>query len=151
MPPKRVEWLDRIKIVEREHAAIRIAARRLLADVEGDPTIAADAGLRPRDVQFAAARAEPTYIIRLFAEFETGLRLCWAVVRGSDPPSRTRDLIDGIAALRHIGDYDRVGVHEVREYRNSLVHEREEPVNVINITESRHRLCRFFSHLPLDW
>lgn len=151
MPPKRVQWIDRIRTVEREHVAIRLGTKRLLADARANPTILMDEALRPRDVEYTAARSEGTYVIRLFAEFETGLRLFWTAVRGSDPPSRSRDLIDSIAALRHVGMFDRSRVHEVREYRNALIHEREEPVEIVPLPDARQRLCRFFSYLPLDW
>ena len=151
MPPKRIEWIDRIREVEREFKAIHVGATRLLADARNDPTILALEAIRPRDVENAAARSEGTYIIRLFADFETGLRSCWNSVRATDPPARTRDLIDGIAAMRQIPDSHRDSVHEVRDYRNALVHERDEPINAIDIADARHRLCGFFSHLPLEW
>lgn len=151
MPPKRVEWIDRIRAVEREFTAIHLGTARLLVDARSDPGILTGDALRPRDVEYAAARAEGTYIIRLFAEFETGLRSCWVAVRGNDPPSRARDLIDGIAALRQIPDTHRDGAHDVRVYRNVLVHEREETADILGIADARHQLCRFFSHLSLDW
>jgi len=151
MPPKRIEWLDRIKVVEREHVAIRLGTERLLADARSDPTILVGNSLRLRDVEYASARSEGTYVIRLFAEFETALRLFWAAARGGDAPARTRDLIDGVAATRRVRDFDRDSVHAVREYRNALVHEREEPVDAVSLSDARHHLCRFLSHLPLDW
>lgn len=56
-----------------------------------------------------------------------------------------------MAAFRQIPDTHRDGAHDVRGYRNVLVHEREEPTDILSIADARHRLCRFFSHLPLDW
>ena len=47
-----------------------------------------------------SVRLEGTYVIRLFAEFETGLRLYWATIRQTEPP--TQHLLDGIAARRAI-------------------------------------------------
>lgn len=49
MPPKRVEWIDRIREVEREFIAICLGAQRLLADARNDPGVLADEALRPRD------------------------------------------------------------------------------------------------------
>ncbi len=107
--------------------------------------------LKLRDIRNASARLEGTYVIRLFAEFETGLRLFWSAVRGADPPSRARDLLDGIAATRRIAHDPLARAHEVREYRNSLVHEREDPITLISIAEARSRLCTYFSFLPPHW
>jgi hypothetical protein len=148
MRHERDEWILRIKAVEREHSAIRFATDRLLNDVRADPTIL-DADLRPRDVVSASDGVDGTYVVRLFAEFETGLRLFWSSVRDTVP--RTRDLLDGIAAMRGIPDFDRANADAVREYRNNLVHEREEEFEPIPVKDSRAYLCRFFSFLPRIW
>jgi hypothetical protein len=39
----------------------------------------------------------------------------------------------------------------VREYRNGLVHEREDKPEAVPIEEARHFLCHFFSFLPWQW
>lgn len=150
MPYSRFQWLTRVKAVEREHKATRFATDFLLRAVQQDPgSLGSD--LRLRDLNEAAKRQEGTYIIRLFAEFETCLRVFWEVTRGRRPPSRTRDLLDGVGARRRIS-YDQIAdAHAVREYRNSLVHERKEQVEAIAIDLARSRLCRFLSFLPVTW
>ena len=45
---------------------------------------------------------EPTYLIRLFAEFEAGLREAWALAFRQTTSPRMRDLIDSFAARRLI-------------------------------------------------
>ena len=90
-----------------------------------------------------------TYLIRLFAEFETGLRLYWATIRETEPP--TQHLLDGIAASCDIPPGRLADAHAVREYRNSLVHERDEGMAPISIAEARGSLCRFFAFLPPTW
>src|SRR5947208_3107326 len=97
--PHNHEWLARIKTVEREHTAVRLATNRLIEAVHRDPGVL-EGGLRLRDVTQASEALDGTYLIRLFAEFETGLRLFWETVRDTNP--RTRDLLDGIAAMRGI-------------------------------------------------
>jgi len=150
MQQQRFEWLQRIKTVEREHSVTQLSITRLLREAEHDPGKLPSA-LRIRDVRVTADRLEGTYLIRIFAEFESGLRLCWPKVRGSDPPSRTRDLLDGIAATRRIPHDAITSAHDVREYRNSLVHERDDPVSPIPIPSARRALCIYFSFLPLQW
>lgn len=44
MPPSRVEWIERIKIVEQEYSAMRLGVVRLLADAQNDPTVLAGVG-----------------------------------------------------------------------------------------------------------
>jgi hypothetical protein len=150
MPHNKHEWHPRIKAVEREYRAMRLASDRLLAEARHDPTILRG-DLELRDIANASKRLEGTYIIRLFAEFETGLSLFWPTARGTDPPSRTRDLIQGVAATRRVPNDERANVHLVCEYRNLLIHQRDEEVDPISIGQARSHLCRFFNFLPETW
>ena len=150
MPSNPSEWMKRVKAVEREHTATQFATENLLDVVHRDPT-ALQGDLRVKDLRVASDRLEGTYIIRLFAEFETILRMFWQASRGKDSPSRTRDLLDGVGAKRKV-PHDRIqNAHEVRKYRNLLVHEREEEIEPIPIGQARGHLCRFLSFLPFQW
>jgi hypothetical protein len=113
-----------------------------------DPTILRGR-VEPRDLVRASEALEGTYLTRMFAEFETGLRLYWDTLRDTNP--RTVDLLNSLAGQRGIPDDQRDNTHLVREYRNSLVHEREEDVDPIPIATARGHLCRFFSFLPYQW
>jgi hypothetical protein len=150
MTHERLEWIERIKEIEREHAALRIAVDRLLIAARENP---ADfkGPVSPRVINRASERLEGTYLIRLFAEFETGLRLDWPTTRRTDPPSRTRDLLEGIAATRRILPHQVSNAHAVREYRNALIHERDDETVPISLAEARSHHCRYFSFLPLSW
>ena len=147
---KRGIWLSQIKAVEREHQAVQLATDRLLENAGDDPSIL-EAGLSLRDILSASKKLEGTYVIRLFAEFETGLRSCWTGVRGTDPPSRAVDLINGTAAKQRI-PFDYVDhVHSIRNHRNALIHEREEVGDPIPIGKACEGLYKFFSRLPYHW
>jgi hypothetical protein len=117
MPHNLHGWIRRIRSIEVDHTCTRLALDRLLDED------------------------------RLFAEFETGLRLYWSTIRETEPPAQ--HLLDGIAARRGISPDRLAGAHAVREYRNSLVHERDEAM--ISIAEARGHLCRFFAFLPPVW
>ena len=156
MPHRRIERLQRIKDVEREHAVSLFAVSRLVADAQRDPTVVSGSELQGtrvglRDLRKTAEHLEGTYLIRLFAEFETGLRDFWAASRGREPPARTRDLLDSVAAMRQIPAENLDEAHRVREYRNQLVHERDDAVAPVHIAAARGILCTFFSFLPLQW
>jgi hypothetical protein len=148
MPHRRHEWLTEIKAVEEEYVSMRLAADRLLEVARRDPTVLRGA-VELRHLVEASAHLEGTYVIRLFAEFETGLRLFWATIRESEPPAQ--HLLDGIAARRAIPPRRLESAHAVREYRNSLVHRRGGEAAPIPIAEARSHLCRFFAFLPLTW
>ncbi len=146
----RLEWVRRIRAIEREHSAARFAIDRLLtAAKEGLLPLGTEFSLR--DLRHASDRLDGTYIVRLFAEFETALRLFWAAAKATEPPSRTRDLLEGVAAMRHVPFGRLADAHTVREYRNSLVHEREQPTTAIPIAKARNYLNCFLSFLPLTW
>jgi hypothetical protein len=147
--PRRDDWQSRIKAVEREYLAVQIAMNRLLDLTRSDPTILRRL-VDPRDVTRASEALEGTYLTRMFAEFETGLRLYWATLRDTHPPAV--DLLNSLAGQRGIPDDRRDNAHLVREYRNSLVHEREdEAAEPIPIAAARSHLCHFFSFLPPQW
>jgi hypothetical protein len=97
----------------------------------------------------ASRNLEATYVIRLFAEFETGARQYWGVNWDTDP--KTVDLLDGLAARCSIPDTQRDFAHLVRDYRNGLVHEREDKPELVPIALARGYLCHFLSFLPLRW
>jgi hypothetical protein len=152
MSNKTHEWMQHFKAVELEYRATRLATDRLIAAVRRDATVlSADPDIRVRDIREASRNLEGTYIVRLFAEFETGLRRFWPSAKRTEPPSRTRDLLDGVAAARSI-ENDRVkNAHAVREYRNRLLHERDEDVTPVSISEARSHLMRYFGFLPPIW
>lgn len=138
--------MARMKAVGREYLAARMSVDRFLVDAGRTPALLQQ-NITLRDIRHTADRLEGTYLIRLFAEFETGLRSYWELTRKSDPPTRTRDLIDSIAAKRSIADASRSEVHAVREYRNTLIHQRETTSSPVPVALASGHLCRFFSFL----
>src|SRR5262245_19458290 len=120
--PHNHEWQSRIKAVEREYVAMRQAADRFQQAALDDPTILLG-NLRYGEIVGALKNLEGTYVIRQFAEFETGVRQYWAANWDTDP--KTVDLLNGLAARCGIPDTPRDNAHLVRDYRNALVHERE--------------------------
>lgn len=90
MPNNTYVWLRRIKVVEREHSSMRLTTERLLQEARHDPTILRG-DVEVRDIIDATDHLEGTYFIRLFAEFETGLRLFWKTIRDTEPSTQRRD------------------------------------------------------------
>ncbi|ODU02508.1 MAG: hypothetical protein ABS79_00305 [Planctomycetes bacterium SCN 63-9] len=147
MPRRRDDWLTRIKTVELEYAIAQSAMSRLKEAAERDPTIVPRNWMR--EIPGVAERLEGTYLIRLFAEFEAGLRQFWRTEKTTNPPMES--LINGIRRMGRIPAKLTDRVHEVRAFRNALVHDREGESPRISLKEARAHLCKFFSWLPPEW
>lgn len=146
--PLRHEWQSRIKSIEREYIVIRQATERFLRHAHDDPAILVG-DLRYGEIANASRNLEGTYIVRLFAEFETGARQFWDATRGTE--IGTFNLFEALAARCRIPDTHRDNGHLVRDHRNSLVHERESQRAPLTIALARKYLCTFFSYLPAQW
>ncbi len=140
----------RIKAIERAYLVARLAIDRLLTQVQADPTILVG-DVKPRDLGPAREVLEGTYAIRLFAEFETGLRSYWKMDLGRRTRPNTGNLLDAIASRRRIEATLIARAHAARAYRNSLVHERGESIPIVTITDVRATLCAFLGRLPENW
>jgi len=149
MPHEAFNWMGRIKAVEREYGVIRFGTERLIVHVNDDPSILEKLVRRP-DIAPASARLEGTYIIRVFAEFETALQhFCRAFhIRR---PRGTEALINRVRDRGHIPQPVTDLVHGVRDYRNTLVHERTRPATPVTIREATSRLCTFLSRVHGMW
>jgi len=100
MPHNRFEWIDRLKFVEREHRVVATAIERLLRAIL-DGQVRTPDGTTPRDLVAAGESLETTYLVRLWAEFETALLSYYRFLRG-DPEGRIRaiDLVNYLAGVR---------------------------------------------------
>ncbi len=154
MPHDRFEWIDRLKFVEREHRVLATAIDWLRRAIV-DGRVRTPDGTTLRDLDSAGVSLETTYLVRLWAEFETALLSYYRFIR-SDPECRIRaiDLVNYLAGVRHgraIAEAVRDAVHEVREYRNSLVHERFDPAVPVGLVDARRCLNTFLGKLPEKW
>jgi hypothetical protein len=149
MPHRRSDWHERIKAVEREFWSARRAIDRLSSDVARD-TSALGKGPSPRDLRSADENLEGTYLIRMFAEFETGVRTYWRAMR---PRARTQAqvLLDRVGDTRGMSADVIDDVHAARLYRNNLLHHREETAEVVTISQARACFQKYLSRLPNEW
>ena len=155
----RIQWLDRIKGVEREFYAARLASELLSERLRSDSSYlknwkarqaANGRALGTPDAERMQRNLESTYLLRLFAVFEAGVREAWIKALGKSTNPSTYDLVQGVTSACKIDDEDlRRDVHGVREYRNSLVH--GGIATPYSLSDARRVLNRFFDRLPPDW
>jgi len=152
--PNLYEVFDHLKATCREYYVLADAVQRLRDAVHAGQ-VAAPPTTSLRDYEAARRRLEPTYIVRLWSEFESALRSYRRFIVGNPIDNiRAFDLINwaqGIKEGRQVDDGARELVHEVREYRNSLIHERDDMAPGVEIEEARRRLSTYLSKLPDQW
>lgn len=148
---KREDRLKRMRAVEREHRVAHWAANVLREQLERDPGYLKRRELTLADYRQFQAKLAATYLIRLFAEFETGLREVWKSAYGRPTHPKASDLMKGIGARCTIPYPWQELAHRVRLYRNNLVHERDIEARPIFPSEGYGHLSRFFSRVPLNW
>ena len=149
MPNEAFAWSTRIKAVEREYTTARLAMNRLDQHAWEDPAVLAG-DLRIRDIATSSHRLEGTYIIRLFAEFETGLRQFLRAFKYRVPKS-TEALLNRVRDRVGIAKDDANNAHAVRHYRNALVHDREEPAQPVSVRDATRFLGLFMGWLQRHW
>lgn len=150
----RQHFLQRLRAVENESRLAAVAVASLREAVSREPGLLKKEELTLADLTACQEHLEPTYIIRLFAEFETSLRLYWRHVRKRRTWNtiRAEALIGRVAAYQHVPENVLGGVQEVRELRNALVHRAEPPAEVaLPMGQCSSRLRHFLSYLPLSW
>jgi hypothetical protein len=139
-----------LKAIEHEYRVADLAMRRLADQARRDPTVL-DRDMRVRGISEALGHLNGTYGIRLFAEFETGLRKFWGTTRIEPEPRRIAEIIDRIAARHGIGHFELTNAHRARQYRNRQIHDNEEEGETLEVGDCRSFLCTFLGKMPLTW
>jgi hypothetical protein len=138
--------MDRMNTVADGFAASLLAADALARVRVGNPAV-----IRQQMFDEFVGNLEPTYLIRLFAVFESGLRDFWSDFLGRSTRPDAIDLLKGIALRQKLPADVFERADEVREHRNWLVHENRGEAKAVTFGESSRRLAAFFSRLPKAW
>lgn len=141
-----------LQAIEEEFGASRHALAQLTAGVESDPTILHRSTVRPEHIRRSLENVERTYFLRMFAEFEDILRRYWMWAKRRPRIQQTpiKAVIDRVASYQRVGTSLIDAVHEVRVYRNELLHARTVSLT-LKYQECRSRICRFLSFLSYTW
>jgi hypothetical protein len=136
--------------LETAKFSVAVAARVVAADV----TVlnALSYPIKPSQLRQCADNFELTYLLRLFAEFEAIVRDFWASAR----PTRRRRrsnmqvLMNRVAIECQIPAEVLQEAHDVREYRNAVIHDRSR-MGELTFHVCKSRLGFFLSYLPPRW
>jgi hypothetical protein len=151
---RRQQRIARIAAVAKEYLAAKSAANLLRARLRADPNYGSGQGWEAADGAAFSENLDATYLIRLFAEFEAGLRDYWGnhLGRMTHPPIShlMQSVADQRLSVDRLEDAD-----AVRQYRNVLVHDEakkpSEDIQTFDVPEAKSHLCYFFGRLDPDW
>ena len=128
--------------------AARIAVDRLSTEVAHDPSVLGD-GPKPRvsDRQTKTLRERTLFACSRNSRSESVLTggQSSLVPRRRRRPSLTPWVAGGIPA-----DVIRA-THKAREFRNNLMHDRRQEVEVVSVSEARKCFLTYFARLPIEW
>jgi len=150
---KQSDAFDRFDRASAELDATRFAIAHVVARWTEDPRVFAtvrEARVTLSELRRAAENLEMTFVLRLFSEFEGVLRDYWANGIGKRTEPEMRPLMNGIAARRHMNAGDLAGAHEIREYRNEIIHEGLRTPH-FDVPECERAIGMYVRWLPLQW
>ena len=148
---KCLDRIVKIKAVEKEYQVAIIARDLLGAELKKRSALLTNEGLQSLHFDDFSDNLDSTYLVRMFAEFESGLRDFWKNHLKKKSVAKASDLVKAIGSHRKIDAQKIEDVDKVREYRNRLIHESDFGSEVVEIGEARRSLCIFFGRLLEDW
>jgi hypothetical protein len=148
---RRDQWIEWIRAVERESEVAAFAIELLDERLQRDPSSLNVRGLEHRDAAHVKANRNATYLVRAFAVFESGLREAWQRAERRRTSPAMIDLLQSFASRTKMPNDRLMDANRVRIYRNSIVHDLTEPVELVLLADGRRFLCRYLSFLPSDW
>ena len=137
-----------------EYLVVAKALVHYQADVQA-ARLSLPEGTQPHHLAKAVAELEGTYLIRLWAVFETAWSSYWRYATHR-PEGRIKAFpliqwAEGVQEGRPIEAAITPLVHQVRAYRNDLVHDHQIPAPPVPIREARTYLSTHLSKLPDQW
>jgi hypothetical protein len=144
---------DMLRRVRAELGAGQFALSRVLVRWNDDSEIMMAAkvgGVTETELRRCARNLEITYVLRLFSTFEAILRDYWlsGLSRRTEPEMRR--LMNSIAARRGVNTEDLALAHQIREYRNDVIHE-DLNDGRFDFPQCLRGLSLFLRWLPVEW
>lgn len=152
---KRQRRIERIAAVLQEYLAAKTASDLLTAQTNANSNYGSDHGWEPRAGVAFTENLGATYIIRIYAEFETTLRDYWLTYRGQTTRPKMYQLVNQAIPDQAFSQDVIDNANDVREFRNFLVHDIEDEPgeNIVTFTvlEAKSHLCAYIGRLDPAW
>jgi hypothetical protein len=152
---RRQQRLQRIANVAQEFLAARTAAEWLRNCQEKDPSFGNEYGWDAKAGIDFYENMEATYIVRMYAEFEAGLRDYWKTYLKQGTHPKMVQLVNHAIPNQHFSQDIIDDADEVRVYRNYLVHDIEDEVPAgvrrFTVATAKRCLCAYFGRLDARW
>jgi hypothetical protein len=115
-----------------------------------NPELLAGADLELPKMRLVQGRLQDIYFVHIFACFESDIRDYWRAVGRSGQPHAT-SLLNSVAGKRGIPQDIVDAIHDIREFRNSLVHGSRDFARPYTVDEASGPMNAFIARLPLEW
>ncbi|HEX4795187.1 MAG TPA: hypothetical protein VH370_15435 [Humisphaera sp.] len=147
---QRERRIIRLNEVFREYQAAQVAVRMLAAELRRDPSFLNAFNLQAADFKRLKTNTEATYLVRMQAEFEGGLRSIWvSTIRDTYPPMSV--LLQSLSARRSIPVQVTENADRARKFRNAIVHEDSGRAGAVSMQDAARWLALYFSYMPANW
>jgi hypothetical protein len=148
---RRLDCHDQLKQVSR-HYSTSIRAMKTLVDLcQENPDHLRRGKLDLIELREVATQLHEVYFVRLFASFESILRNYWKMGLKRNTRPVTEHLVGSIATRRQVPQDALDLIQEIRDFRNSLVHDEHQVHRPFTIEEASGHLNSFLARLPNEW
>ncbi len=147
---RRLDCHDAIKQVKTDHDTALETVNLVVKLVVEQPKYLDDHHLSLPELRSLAQGLHDLYFVRMFACFESSLRHYWRTEIKDSKPS-TKQLLSSIAGRHSVPQDVLDRVHEIRDFRNYLIHEEHEVRMRFTIKQASGYLNEYLSRLPREW
>jgi hypothetical protein len=147
---RRLDCHDRLKQVRSSYETALQAVKLSIGIVTQQPEYLYSHNLTLAEMRSLVVELHDLYFARMFATFESSLRHYWRT-RVRDTKPVTEQLLSSIAGRLGVPQDTLDAVHEIRNFRNYLIHEEHEPQRRIAIDEASRHLNTYLARLPGEW
>jgi len=147
---RRLDCHARIKQVKDECHTVLKTLKAFIEIAAVQPKVLYENDLSLREIRSLEQGVHDVYFVRMFACFESTLRDCWRKkVRDTKPT--TEQLLSAMAGRFGIPQDTLDFLHEIREYRNHLIHQEAKTPKPFTVDEASPYLNEYLARLPLKW
>lgn len=130
-----------LRHIEREHEAAIVAVDYFMQAVHGGQTYLPES-LKRLNLRQLAERLEPTFVLRMFSDFELALRL-YLTERHQVVPRTMKGKINLAAHVAGFRGAPVDGAHKARKFRNKVAHQSNLTVDDLSLRLVTRCLCTY--------